>query len=274
MRSRSEQGLIEQAVAKDVAAALEEDARRPSIASLQTLKIWAAYSKHVVEERVRMDLVSGRERRKEQLEASIAANTSTVYRMLKDQTLVGVEEVVTERGETSSRTWAKWWKAVEEKPGTSMFDYHEYKGLDLPNTIGVDQFRKAAGSFKVVTSCSDGWHPRHFGHLSDAATRCLGMLWTLFEWTGKWPESEAVGVVVLIPKPSGGRRPIMLFRSMYRVYARIRSFKVRAWFQETSWAAIGNAAGRSRGDSVWWAQVRDLVGAGKQVVVEISTDLK
>ena len=128
--------------------------------------------------------------------------------------------------------------------------------VDLP--LSAAEIRAAAKSFKLRTTAVEGWHPRHFAALPDESLTGLGLLWHLFEVAVWWPDSEAELLAKLIPKPKGGLRPIMWFRSCYRVFARARRSKVQEWFRP--WAAdrpeVNMAPGRHTTDAIWRAMVR------------------
>ena len=74
------------------------------------------------------------------------------------------------------------------------------------------EIKEAAKSFKVRTTLVEGWHPRHFGMMSDSLLTCLGHIWHMCEVAQYWPDCEAAMLAKLIPKASGGLRPIVWFR--------------------------------------------------------------
>ena len=67
------------------------------------------------------------------------------------------------------------------------------------------------------------------------------------------------------PSPDGKgfareKRPILLYRSLFRVWARIRQAIVRAWqTKHMPDAFLANLAGRQPGDAVWRATVRSCI---------------
>ena len=126
-----------------------------------------------------------------------------------------------------------------------------------------DTLRDCSKSFKRPTTKVDGWHPRQYQHLSDIALRCLALLFRAYEARGEWCSHQCSLLVCLIPKPNGDRRPILHFRSGYRVWARARQAQVREWATtHVPDPAINNAAGRAPGDAVWRSLVRaDLKAA-------------
>merc|ERR1712085_184583 len=121
----------------------------------------------------------------------------------------------------------------------------------------------------------DGWHPRQFAYLSDQALTGLSYLFGLYEWQGMRPSVQSDLLVCLIPKPDGDRRPILHFRSAFRLWSRTAQCRVRRWAkQHAGDAFLNNSAGRAPGDSVWRHMVRaDLAVADQQHVAELLWDV-
>ena len=69
--------------------------------------------------------------------------------------------------------------------------------------------RHASATFAATTSDSaDGFHPRHFGWLSDAVLSCWAELWALTEDFGLYPDQMARVAVPLTPAAGGTLRRI------------------------------------------------------------------
>ena len=66
----------------------------------------------------------------------------------------------------------------------------------------------------------------HYGALSDRALTLLGQLYSAVEAAGTFPPSINATSYVLIPKATGGQRPIGLLASAYRLWAKARA---RVW---------------------------------------------
>ena len=98
-----------------------------------------------------------------------------------------------------------------------------------PTLKTITQLRETAKSFKNKTTKVDGWHPKQFGYLSDKALTTLSILFGLYEKTGIWAEHQQDLLVCLIPKPDGDRRPILHFRSAFRLWSRCSQDAVRKW---------------------------------------------
>ena len=104
----------------------------------------------------------------------------------------------------------------------------------------IGQVRAACLSFSVHTCSVDGLHPRAIALLSDGMIDGLGKLCRGVEMTGQWPGPWNGLLVKQIPKPSGGFRPILLFRSLIRVYGKLGLAEVRQWEQRMADSGVFN----------------------------------
>ncbi len=122
----------------------------------------------------------------------------------------------------------------------------------------VEEMRRAAYSFKVGTGTGvDGVPPRHYGWLSDELLGSIMDLLMFLEEVALWPCQVSEALMRLIPKPSGGRRPIGLLASLVRFWERIRRPILRTWRAEAdrpyNWMGKGRGAQRA----VWVQSVMD-----------------
>ncbi len=122
----------------------------------------------------------------------------------------------------------------------------------------VAEMRRAAYSFKVGTGTGvDGVPPRHYAWLSDELLGSIMDLLMFLEEAALWPSQVSEALMRLIPKPSGGRRPIGLLASLVRLWERIRRPILRAWRVEAdrpyNWMGRGRGAQRA----VWVQSVMD-----------------
>ena len=83
------------------------------------------------------------------------------------------------------------------------------------------------------------------------------------EEAGMWPAEFAEAIVHLIPKPTGGRRPVGLLPSLVRVWERIRKPVIVKWRRanqrDYGWMREGRGAERS----VWTQSVLEEPARGK-----------
>ena len=152
------------------------------------------------------------------------------------------------------KTWNELWgklKHLEEMPWREIRPDDE--GDPLPR-LGQVQLRVAARSFNITTSTGvDALAPAHYSWLSDALLDQLGLLFESIEACGRWPSQVRLAMVHLIPKASGGRRPIGLLASLVRLWERARKIEVEKWRsscrREYNWMCRGKGSERSA-----WAQ--------------------
>ena len=77
-----------------------------------------------------------------------------------------------------------------------------------------------------------GWdklHPRAVARLGDGALCALASLLVAIVCIGAWPQLIGVVLVVFIPKPDGGPRPVGLLPTLVRWWMRARLGVVRQW---------------------------------------------
>ena len=85
-------------------------------------------------------------------------------------------------------------------------------------------------SFPIDTGLgADNISPRAIARLSDQAITSLIKILHLTEKEGRWPAELNLVMIVLLPKPDGGSRPIGLFPTLVRVWMRARSDLARSW---------------------------------------------
>ena len=131
-------------------------------------------------------------------------------------------------------------------------------GQYLPTpTATVDELRATSLTFKPTTTKVDGWHPRQFAGLSDDALATLADLFWAYEAHGLWTTQQSDLIVTLLAKATGGKRPILFFRSAYRLWGRWAQARVKTWAVDAlQHYALNNQAGRRPGDAIWRNQVR------------------
>ena len=216
----------------------------------------------------------------------MAAGSSWAYRHIKGGQISGIEPITQDGRETVCTALTldgqdKIWAALWDEEGKSDADYDMSQPIHtskcrpaLPPPLSGDNISACAASFRQGTSSAEGFHPRHFAGISADALLALSCCFRLFEGMGNWPACERQLLTILIPKPGGGLRPIALFRTAYRVYARCRVDRVRRWADSIQQYYFNNASGRWVGDSTWRQQVRTMIGAPGTKSIEIMLDLR
>ena len=134
---------------------------------------------------------------------------------------------------------------------------------DLP-PLGCVELRKAARTFTVTTGTGvDALVPTHYAWLSDGLLDNIGKLLGAIESSGCWPQQVMLSVIHLIPKLSGGKRPIGLLASIVRLWDRARKPTMDLWrstcVREYDWMRKGRGAERS----VWAQTLHEEAAASK-----------
>ena len=131
------------------------------------------------------------------------------------------------------------------------------RGAALPDS-GASQLRKAAATFSDRTGWGvDNIGPRQFMWLSDDLLDMVGKLLMAIEATGIWPRQLREALIHLIPKPTGGRRPIGLLASLLRILDKVRRPTLVHWRTSNersyNWMAPGKGAARA----IWAQSVQE-----------------
>ena len=127
--------------------------------------------------------------------------------------------------------------------------------------LGAWELRRNAQRFSGRTAVSvDGFAMRHFALLSDPALEVLAVLLEAVEKAGHLPRQVELVMIALLPKASGGWRPIGLFPGIYRLWGRCRRPWAVAWERahDRHYYAAGQHTGA--GDVVWRQAVLSEAG--------------
>ncbi len=116
------------------------------------------------------------------------------------------------------------------------------------------ELRAAAATFSPWTgTSSELLTPRHYTWLSDLLLSRIGVFLQLLESWGIWPQQLTEALIRLIPKATGGRRPIGLLASLVRIWERVRRPYVIGWrakvHRDYNWMSRGRGSARAV-----WAQ--------------------
>ncbi len=101
---------------------------------------------------------------------------------------------------------------------------------------------------------------RHFQLLSKESLEVLAAIYEGMELSGRMPRQIELVLIALLPKGSGGYRPIGLFPAAYRLWGRCRRPLAAKWEldNERPYFAAGRHAGAT--DVVWRSSVRGECG--------------
>eukprot|EP00959_Pyramimonas_sp_CCMP1952_P394904 8274275-Pyramimonas_sp.AAC.1 len=81
--------------------------------------------------------------------------------------------------------------------------------------------RSISRRFKMHTCTPDGMHPRHYSLLSSGALEALSLIFHIMDVLGTAPTSIQMIIMLLIPKPQGGRIPLGHYPAMPRLHAKL-----------------------------------------------------
>ena len=125
--------------------------------------------------------------------------------------------------------WSSIWQAVKVQHQPV---WPKEMGI-MPPPLALSLVKDACSTFAEDVGL--GWdklHPRALLRCSDSVLRLLIQVFLMAESVGRWFPQVGVVLVVLIPKPDGGRRPIGLFPGLIRIGMRARMPILQKWVQQ------------------------------------------
>jgi len=174
------------------------------------------------------------------------ASSARVWRKVSGQQAPLAEQ---SEVEVEANYWAALWE--EEFPYDAFVDP---LGSPALPPLNVHDLRAASLSFPAGTGLgADNIAPRALARLSDDALRGLCAILMAAELLGKWPRIAMMVLIVLLPKPDGGRRPIGLFPVIIRVWARARAQVARRWEAENGRAGLYGGPSMGAQKAAWQA---------------------
>ncbi|CAK0867119.1 unnamed protein product, partial [Prorocentrum cordatum] len=149
-----------------------------------------------------------------------------------------------------ARGWADQW-AVGEDYREPYFPAHL---LVDPQPLTMWSLGQAIASFPVGTGPgADHLAPRALQRLPGAARLRLCHILLAAERLGRWTAACNLVLIVLLPKPDGGLRPIGLFPTLIRIWMRARATVARAWEAAHALPSVFGSAGRGAQRAAWAA---------------------
>merc|ERR1711867_383984 len=99
--------------------------------------------------------------------------------------------------------------------------------------------------------------------MKDHHLQALSRIFAMWEAMGSPAINNQELIVKLIPKPTGGLRPIGLFPTLVRLWGKTRQPTIRAWLASSiTDASMNMARGRRVGDASWRHKVLALSDIG------------
>jgi hypothetical protein len=175
---------------------------------------------------------------------------------------------------SASTLWSGQWNALDASTPAAEPDWDRElaEAADREPPYGVlspKELRDVGLSFPRRTGTSlDGIHVRHLALLPDDALIVLAIIILVVEQLGVLPSQVQRLLIFLIPKATGGRRPIMLAPALYRWWARARRPLAEEWEADNDHPFFAASKGRTAIDPVYRRAVQAEAAAadGKCVV--------
>ncbi len=139
----------------------------------------------------------------------------------------------------------------------------------------VSSFRRAANRIPRTTGIGvEGILPADFDILDDRGIEACIDVMMACEAVGYIPKAIALILVRMIPKRDGGRRPIGLLPSLYRIWAKLRAGEVRNWEREWAREYFTAGPGKSADAAAWKTALRaELATSAKASSASVLWDL-
>ncbi len=153
--------------------------------------------------------------------------------------------------------WAAIWEKFSAKATAPWRDpsLAQYELLPPPTD---EEIKAAVNSFDVRTATgADAIHVVWLRWLSDDLLRTIARLFLAIESLGFWPHQLHVVMMRLIPKKTGGRRPIGIETTLVRLWERMRKPVVASWRLRIPRPYDCMASGISCEQAVYEQSVRD-----------------
>ena len=144
----------------------------------------------------------------------------------------------------------------------------------------ADHVEAASLTFKRRTARVDGWHPRHYGHLSKIALTVLAQLIYIFEAVGDLPVARRLLKLPLIEQDADNGwiklRLICLYVSFVRLWGRVRRPIMKKWEDaNVSDHFFVNSTGTRITDTVWRSAVaNNHADKSSQFALDAQGDLR
>ena len=99
-------------------------------------------------------------------------------------------------------------------------------------------------------------HPKALLRFGDELLKSTLRLLFLCECKGRWPGLSTDVIIALLPKPTGGRRPIGLFPWLPKIWAKIRRKTADRWEKDNARPYLYAEAGRGAEVASWKQSAR------------------
>ncbi len=153
--------------------------------------------------------------------------------------------------EAQRAKYAKAWLADSE------CGHYQWPTREALPRLSAAKLREASLLFKKGTAVAyDGIHCRHYSLLDDGALEVLAAILETCELLGNLPKQARLVVTPLLEKPKGGFRPIAIYVSLYRLWAKARREAAADWESANSRPFFSSSKGNGPLDTTWRQGVR------------------
>ncbi|MCP4455661.1 MAG: hypothetical protein GY809_29730, partial [Planctomycetes bacterium] len=152
--------------------------------------------------------------------------------------------------------WKSIWTSMDDPDAIA--DLAKAANAQELQPLTAEEIAKAAAAFKLRTTAGEGIHPRQIADLCRPGQKDLAHLLTQAEQAGNFPVALRSMLVRLLGKGTMPEtfRCILLYRTLYRIWAKARQPLARAWARQQVRGLINNEEGRRITDAMWRGLVR------------------
>ena len=152
--------------------------------------------------------------------------------------------------------WATTWTAANDHKQAA----YTIRPTILPPITG-DQIQTAAKAFKLRTTAIEGIYPRQIAHIAHQGREALAKLYQIVEQVGDFPSFMRLLLVRLLDKGTNPAtyRCIMLYRTSFRIWAKVRQPWVKEWARSTTFGFFNNQEHRRIGEGMWRTMIRRAI---------------
>jgi hypothetical protein len=103
----------------------------------------------------------------------------------------------------------------------------------------------------------------------------LSLILAAVEVAAIWPRQVSLVVAAMLPKESGGFRPIGIATAVYRIWSKVRREEADAWDMELPRSCFAASKGDGLVDAMWRLAARQEAGVvGGDVAATVTEDLQ
>ena len=164
---------------------------------------------------------------------------------------VGVPGSVNQELQSQVYAWQGEWACRSDSAAMPAAEWPRDMGPP-PEALQLEHFKRALLSFPAQLGL--GWdkiHPRAIARLEDSILAAILRILQACEGLGDWPLRISMVIIVLLPKPAGGWRPIGLLSWMPKVWMKMRRTAAAEWEKANERAYLYAGPGKGAEIAAW-----------------------